>query len=313
MSRKRKPLATVPVQPLLAAVTEALDLLGRNGTTARPELPGPPLPSLLDQVHAMLAQAETTRLEPIRTIHQFACTGGTVISRCIAALPSVFLVSELDPLSRLGVNPQKPRFAPSDLVLHLHYSIRAVDDEDILAVFLPALNGLLGLCDQRGQRLVLRDHAHSIYCAGDGIRDRPSLDQIVRRLRPVLSLVTVRHPMESYLSLLRNRWEHYTPRGIDAYSDRYLRFLDDHAHLPVMRYEHLAAGPAPRLSATAAIPAMPCDAGAIDLFNVIPMTGDSGRKGNLIAPRPARPVPAALAAAAAESASFARLCDRLGY
>ena len=313
MSRKRKPPATEPVGPLLAAITESLDLLGRNGTRPRPELPGPPLPSLLEQAQAMLTRIEAAQLEPIRTIHQFACTGGTLISRCLAALPSVFLVSELDPLSRLGVNPRSPRFAPSDLILHLHYSIRPVDDEDILAVFLPALKALLGLCDKRGQRLVLRDHAHSKYCSGSGIRERPSLDDIVRRLRPVQSLVTVRQPMESYMSLLRNGWEHFTPRGIDAYCERYLAFLDDHAHLPMIRYEDFVADPAGRLADMAAILGLPFDAGAVDLFGIIPMTGDSGRRGSLITPRPARPAPPGLAAAAAASASYARLCSRLGY
>ena len=40
-----------------------------------------------------------------RAIHHFACSGGTVISKCVAAMPHVALLSEVNPLNRFGADP----------------------------------------------------------------------------------------------------------------------------------------------------------------------------------------------------------------
>ena len=48
----------------------------------------------------------------LRTIHHFACTGGTVISKCLAALPQVMLISEINPINR-----HSSKFNPSHPVL----------------------------------------------------------------------------------------------------------------------------------------------------------------------------------------------------
>jgi hypothetical protein len=51
-------------------------------------------------------------LEPfvVRTLHHVACSGGTLISRCLAALPDVVVLSELNPTNRHGpvFNPSHP-------------------------------------------------------------------------------------------------------------------------------------------------------------------------------------------------------------
>ena len=38
----------------------------------------------------------------IRTIHHLACTGGTLISKCLGSMPDVALISEVNPLNRQG-------------------------------------------------------------------------------------------------------------------------------------------------------------------------------------------------------------------
>ena len=50
-----------------------------------------------------MARALRHRDRPlIHTVHHLACTGGTVISKCLAAMPKVALVSEVNPLNRFG-------------------------------------------------------------------------------------------------------------------------------------------------------------------------------------------------------------------
>ena len=43
----------------------------------------------------------SSKLPPIRVVHHWACSGGTIISRSLAQLPNVVLLSEVHPLAHL--------------------------------------------------------------------------------------------------------------------------------------------------------------------------------------------------------------------
>jgi len=302
--------------PLLDAIQAALDLLEQHG--ARPgnaALLGnsDPLPSLLDQARALHEAARQQRPAPVRLFHHMACTGGTLMSRCLAAQANTLLLSEIEPLSTLGFSGQPPRFAPTDMILGLRTSARPVAEDTLARVFLAGLGALLEDCRLQGKNLVLRSHPHSRYCHGPAIHDWPGLQQLVAGAFPVRAAISVRHPRASFLSLLSNKWEHYTPSGPEEYARRYLAFLDDHAGLPVFRYEDFVADPDATLSAICAALDLPFTPGAGDLVDVIRLSGDSGRKGTVIAARPERAVPPEIARAMADSAAFTALCERLGY
>lgn len=301
--------------PLLSAITAALDLIRNQEGSTLPALQAPaaPLASLLDQCRALQDEARAGAQDPLRTIHHLACTGGTLISKCLAVQPNTRLLSEIAPLSPIGVDRLKPRFLPSDLVLHLKNGLRPVAQEEIVEVFLAGLAVLYRACRERGERLVLRDHAHSQFCFGATIPTYPTLDRMVAPLGPVLSVVTVRHPLDSYLSLLNNRWEHHIPKGIDEYTRRYHAFLDAHSGMPVYRYEDIVADPAGRLSQICHALALPWNSEAINLFQIAHISGDSGRSSGVISSRSRRPVPAPLVAEAQASEAFRTLCQRLGY
>src|SRR5690606_8601936 len=122
-----------------------------------------------------------------------ACTGGTLICKCIAAMPNVQLLSEIDPLSRHSLGGA-PRFAPTDLLLLLRQSTQGADDAQILEIFRSGLQIVHRHAGSSGHRLVLRDHAHSQFCMGP-LTERPTLREIVLDVLPVRSIVTVRHPL----------------------------------------------------------------------------------------------------------------------
>ncbi len=52
----------------------------------------------------------------IRIIHHFACSGGSLISKCISALPNVYLLSEVHPYSDLHFYSDRPVYRPSDII-----------------------------------------------------------------------------------------------------------------------------------------------------------------------------------------------------
>ena len=303
-----------PPVPALDALEDALALLREHGPTGDAAPPAEPLPSLLERCEALVAEAASAGPEPLRTVHHFACSGGTLICRCIAALPNTVLLSEIDPLStNRTAEPGGARFAPTDLILQLRQSRHPVDPAMLVAVFRAGLDRLHGLLAAEGRHLVLRDHPHSRFCTDVDAAARPGLRDMLRPDHRLLSVVTVRHPLESFLSLEAADWVHFSPATLEDYARRYHAFLDDHADLPVIRYEEFLADPETVLSGICARLALPFDRLALTLQAGLVLTGDSGRAGGTIAPRPRRPIPEPLRAQMTDSPSYEQLCTRLDY
>ena len=251
--------------------------------------------------------------EPIRLLHHFACTGGTLISRIVASMPNVVLLNEIDPLSQLDLEKHKQPFFPTDLIAALQYSRRDVNDETIASMFMAALSVLRTELSETGRHLVLRDHTHSKFCVGSDIASRPSIREICSAITASRSVVTVRHPLSSYVSLTERRWVHFYPKSLEEYARRYIAFLDAHHDIPVFRYEDLVSDPdvvTRQICECLALPFVPSYERTLSAFS---FSGDSGRTGNRIQERPQRPFPSATIAESEVSQSYAQLCDRLGY
>lgn len=271
-----------------------------------------PLPSLLEECQALCA--EFAAPEPIRSLHHFACTGGTLLSKCIATLPNLVLLSEIDPLSRMTMTApdQKPAFAPTDIFLPLLQSLHGVSERVIVEIFQAAMGAARDGLARHGQRLVLRDHAHSHFCTAVDPDERPTLHEILRETGPVLSLVTIRHPLDSFVSLDKNRWRHFQPFTLDAYSSRYLKFLDRYDGISSLKYEDFVLNPEIELQRACAVLDVPFTPLALDLIKAMPLSGDSGRGGAVIAPRDRRPVPEEIDRQRG-APHYTNLCLRLGY
>jgi hypothetical protein len=298
---------------LLAEVEGEL-LSVRLSLRGREPLRLPMEPELLQQCIDLCTVGNAPTQEPIRTIHHFACTGGTLISRCLGAMPNVLLLSELDPLSTAGLSERAPGFAPTDLIRLARQSNRPPSSEDICEVFLAALLALQATQIRRGRYLVLRDHAHSQFCVGprEACR-RPALREIVATCSPLRSVVTVRHPLDSYVSLVLNRWERFEPGGVEEYAFRYIQFLSRHEGLPIVRYEDVVSNPSIAVSNLCDLLDLPFSSDFERLITAIKLTGDSGRSASSIGERAPRPERSQYEDAARRSSMFRELLDRLGY
>lgn len=250
--------------------------------------------------------------QPIRTVHHLACTGGTLFAKCIASMPNVQLLSEVEPLdSQAFANPE--RFAPTDLLRLARMGSTAVPDSLLVDVFLAGLEPLWRHATWIGRRLVLRDHSHGHFCFGEMQPDRPTLREIVSRSFELRSIVLVRHPVASFLSLRENGWLHFSPASVDEYSARYQKFLDRHADIPWIRYEDFVESPQLTMKTACQALTIPYHADFAEVFGAHRLSGDSGRSGDIIAAREPRPVPPELGAACRDSESLKSLCERLGY
>jgi len=119
--------ATPPAEAidgLVAAIEDSLSLIaGAGHAECVPGLAAARGDRWLQQWLASVEARPTAQPEPLRTAAHFACSGGTLISKCIAALPNVQLLSEVDPLSSY-VAPGANGFTPTDLVALLRQSSR---------------------------------------------------------------------------------------------------------------------------------------------------------------------------------------------
>jgi len=299
------------VRHLVAALDEALAVAAEFTPDHVRALPDTESPGSLLERCLALCRSDASPVEPVRTLHQMACTGGTLFAKCIAAMPNVQLLSEVDPLSRIQLDAPTPRFCPTDIVLLLRQSTRGASDQLVVRLFRDALATVHADATRNGQRLVLRDHAHSQYCAAPDPSSRATVREIVAGGLPTVSLVLVRHPLDSYLSVEANGWFR---GGVDEYCRRYLRFLDDHDGIPRVTYEEFVADPEATMQQACEHLGLPYADHFRYTFDASRMSGDSGRGGGDIAPRPRRDLPEhGFAAKLARSHHYALLLQRLGY
>ncbi|MBN7787214.1 hypothetical protein JYP51_19975 [Ponticoccus gilvus] len=264
-------------------------------------------------LRSLIAQLQAVRqVEPIRLFKHFACTGGTIMSKCLAAMPNTVLLSEMDPLS-LNYMSSPSKFAPSDLIKQMRYSRHDLSDALAIDIFCAGLGTLQEALTDQGKRLVLREHSHSQYCTAADWTARQTVEQIVARDHPVLPLLSVRHPLASFMSLRHNGWDAFTPGTLEEYARRYLAFLDANATCPIVYYEDFVEAPETVLENMCRSLELSYDAAAPSLVMAITMSGDSGRSGNEIAARPSRTVPPDLAEAADTGPTYRELCRRLRY
>ena len=275
-------------------------------------------PAALRKLHTVLRRAKThadtvLAVEPIRSIHHVACSGGTLVSKAIEAMPNTVLLSEVDPLSTLHLRGAKRPFFPTDLIPDLRFSVRPAAEETVIAVFSQALLALHRDLRPRGRHLVVRDHAHSQFFTAQDAHARPTVHKIIAGVGPSLAIVTVRHPLDSLLALRKNGWIHHRPDTLEEYCRRYLDFLDAHSALPVVKYEEFVAHPARTMEHICALLSLPFDAHFETHMSLSRLSGDSGRSGQKIAARPRRPVAFELRREMGQSQAYAALCAALEY
>lgn len=179
----------------------------------------------------------------IRTIHQQACTGGTIICRCVAALPTVAILSEISPLG--GLHSPAKYFDPFDVLVKFikSYPSARPDQDTMCRLFGGQLLQAEELARQAGLSLVARDHSHSAYMREwELIGARSAFLDACSPFQQIHSLITVRYPFSSYMSVKRNKWEGVI-RDYKDYCCRYMRFLDHHENIKIFKYENFCIDP----------------------------------------------------------------------
>ncbi len=268
------------------------------------------LPNLLEQCREVVRTSKANTLRPMRSIHHFACSGGTLISRCLAAMPNTQLLSEVDPLSTVG---QRETFVPTSLIRLAQHGSRPPSQDVLVDIFLAGLDVLSNDARQNGFDMVLRDHAHSQFCLGGAVLERPTLGEMLDPHYALRSVVSIRHPLDSFLSMKKLDWIRFTPRTLEEYARRYDAFLDRYAGIDIVRYEEFVENPEAQIQRICSILGLQYNADFLHVFAALRLSGDSGRGGGEIAARKRRNVTPDMLKEIDQSPAFKELCNKLGY
>jgi len=267
--------------------------------------------SLLERCAAVV-NADSANTKPtLRIIHHFACSGGTLISKCLAAQPNVFLLSELHPTTRLGINMNTAAYTPRDITTQAIYG--RVPEADKLAEKL-FVNGIIETekhIRERGGYLVIRAHTHADYCTDNPV---PDVDTLTRLLEPyfdIKHLVTVRNPIDSFMSLRENGWVHFKPDSFDEYCRRLLKFLESFDGCQIVKYEEFVEQPERQLKEITKVLNLEYKANNLDDLDIFKISGDSGRSGSKIKPRTRKEISEHYKKEVSESLSFCQVKKHL--
>lgn len=243
----------------------------------------------------------------IRTVHHLSATGGTLISHALASLQHVYFLSELNPLASQSVH-----FNPIDPLQQFGRQYGSFSDDDYRAAFLERLRPVVKAVQSRNGFLVIRDHAHSDWLVKTS-RGHSSLLDTLRPTYDTVSIVTLRHPIEAYASMMQRGW-HTRVGSFDAYCGRVLEFLNYFSGSAVFRYEDFVGAPDTMLMAMCQALDLPYSTHWRTQFRKMPLTGDSGRGSDLpIQPLPVRPISKSLLSEIQCSGNFNAVAARIGY
>ncbi|MCU7554444.1 sulfotransferase [Alteromonas sp. ASW11-19] len=266
--------------------------------------------SLLERCEKL---SKINKKDVLRTVHHFACSGGTLISKCISSLPNVYLLSEVHPYTKLHFNESGAEYSPTDITRLCHYAnvpnINSLS-ETILR------NNIVTVSDHinaLGGELVIRDHSHADFCVGDNSSNSCSILNILSDDFEIKKIATVRHPVDSYLSLIKNNWVHFSPPTFNEYCTRLLYFLKNFEMSEIYKYEDFVDNPKAQMELISTALDIKYDENFSTTFNIHNVTGDSGRKGSKIQVRERLGLSSSLKDEVSKSRAFEEVANMMSY
>ncbi len=231
-------------------------------------------------------------------LQHLSVSGGTLISRCLASMHSVCLLSEIHPRGLAHFNPLRQAARWHGLLGENEIDDLAAGDTE---AFCAAIDLLAERAAARGQRLVVRDWAHldwlgrpfepepPMCSAWDAILSAEDGGRLAAATVP--RWVTVRNPLDQFLhskrlDALREGWEDdWMWRGMR-------RFAEAVQSLPRFRYEDFLQSPATILAAMCELAGLAYDDGWQQRWrDYDSITGTAaGRQQSVIRPTPREPI-----------------------
>ena len=208
-------------------------------------------------------------------IHHMARTGGTVISKCIAAMSGVALLSEIHPKGMTEYHPVLQAVKWHQLV--------PLDEARRLAVDCPGdfarcMGAILRHAADRGVTLVVRDWNHLDFTGVPYMQPdyRLTCYDALAAIAPTRHAATVRHPVAQWRSLKRLPMMADVALSREAFLVGYHRFALEAADAGFIRYEDFTRDPDGELGRLCAMIGIAFDPGYRQRWHAVEtITGDS--------------------------------------
>lgn len=237
--------------------------------------------SLLDKCDNVEEQYRDSK-PTIRVIHHLSCSGGTLVSKCIASMPNVFLLSEVHPSTDFHLASSKPRFSPSDVAGLARYANVPMQKELSKKIFLENIKMTAQHIKSYGGKLVLREHTHSDYLLGTKESEQSAVIDALSDDFEVNSVLTIRNPLDAYAALLKNKWLHFEPDNFDEYCRRFITLVERYDKNIIFRFEDLISEPTKEMRKICSVLKISFSDSFEDIFDVFKVTGNSGRSSSTI-------------------------------
>lgn len=244
----------------------------------------------------------------LRVLRHFACSGGTLYSKCLSAMPNSFLLSEVYPFNPFPAS--NPVYSPTNLAELMRHSGFPELEECQSKVFSQSILQCHKHIEQYGGSLILREHTHADYCVGDEVKYDTVGSTLAAYFDRIINVVTVRNPIDSYLSLVHNKWLHFFEPNFENYCNRLKQFTDKYSDEEIYLYEDFVENPKDEMKSICDRFEIEYSEVFINIFDIFKVTGDSGRKSDSISPRKRRTLDDEFKKEIQASISFKQLCQR---
>nr|CRH05441.1 putative GT41 : related to protein O-b-N-acetylglucosaminyltransferase [Candidatus Magnetococcus massalia] len=265
--------------------------------------------STVQNPHAAISTQPT-----VRVLHSMARSGCTLISKCLASMEKVVLLSEVNPrhCAKYGVIDQAYHFHG----LFSAHEMQQMGDTQRIP-FVDAVKQVEARCRQQEKRLLLRDWSHIDFIGTPYVENPLFSLNIMQSLTPHLygiNTVSVRHPLDQWLST--RRLLDLKQVKLDQFLHGYRRFAELAAQVGFIHYEAFTADPDALLQQLCGALNLPFDSSYQQRWqHYDALTGDvkSTRGGQAITPLRRRAVEPALLAALRANADYMASLELLGY
>ena len=255
----------------------------------------------------------------IRVLHHWACSGGTIISRSIASLPHVLLLSEVHPLAHLRLPTEDHEYYPTDLIRQVCLDHNNRDPLLCMALWTGAIDSLQRELLKQELCLVLRSHSHIDFFTGPFPAESSLVSKSLTSRHRLLELFSVRHPLDSWISMSKMGWDkHFRFASFSEFCRRCLAMTKALANIPILRYEDFTLAPHKSLQSICKDLELSYSEDGMSNLGSISLTGNSGRSSDLISPRLRQPIPESIQneldiLQESLDSPYLQLCHLLGY
>lgn len=256
----------------------------------------------------------------IRVLHHWACSGGTIISRSIASLPHVLLFSEVHPLAHLRLPSEDPEYCPTDLIRQVCLDHNSRDPLLCMALWTGAIDSLQRELLKQDLCLVLRSHSHIDFFTGPFPAMSSLVSKSLASRHSLLELFSVRHPLDSWISMTKMGWDkHFRFVSFAEFCRRCLAMTKALVDMPILRYEDFTLAPQKTLQMICKELELSYSEDGLSSLGSISLSGNSGRGSDRISPRLRQSIPESIQKELAilhEStmdSPYIQLCALLGY